>query len=251
MSDQPKNPLVARPTEDWRLLEAPVPEPAPFLHTDPWRVLRIMGEFVGGFDDLAQLGPAVTMFGSARTTEQDPIYWQAVETARRLGEAGFAIITGGGPGIMEAGNRGAAEAEAISVGLGIELPFEQKINRYVNLAVGFHYFFIRKAMFLKYAQAYLIFPGGWGTMDEMMEALTLIQTGKIQRFPLILFGAEYWADLLAFFSETMIARGKISPQDLDLISVTDSPEEVVRIVVKSFEERRRARAESNPDDWAD
>ncbi len=244
MPEEHKRIRPARSTEDWRLLEAPVTAPADFLHTDPWRVLRVMGEFVSGFDDLAELGPAVTMFGSARVGEDDPVYWQAVETARRLGEAGFAIITGGGPGIMEAGNRGAREARVTSVGLGIELPFEQKINEYVNLDMNFHYFFVRKAMFLKYAQAYLIFPGGWGTMDEMMEALTLIQTGKIQRFPLILFGSGYWSDLLAFFREDMLGEEKISPGDLDLISVTDSPEEVVQLVTDSFRERQRSRDES-------
>jgi len=245
MSDDQSHPRPARSTEDWRFLEAPVTAPASFLHTDPWRVLRVMGEFVTGFDDLAELGPAVTLFGSARTGEEDPVYWQAVETARKLGEAGFAIITGGGPGIMEAGNRGAQEAGATSVGLGIELPFEQTINSYVTLPINFHYFFVRKAMFLKYAQAYLIFPGGWGTMDEMMEAMTLIQTGKIQRFPLILFGSDYWADLLAFFREDMLELGKISPHDLDLITVTDSPDEAVKLVLESFEERKRRRELNN------
>jgi len=232
-----------RPTEDRRLLEAPYPGPAPFVHTDPWRVLRIMGEFVTGFDELAELGPAVTVFGSSRTTHDDPVYQRAVETTRMLGEAGFAIITGGGPGIMEAGNRGAVEAGVMSVGLGIELPFEQKINDYVTLDLGFRYFFARKTMFLKYAQAYLIFPGGWGTMDEMMEALTLVQTDKIQHFPIILFGSEYWQGLLDWFRDRMLTEGKISPGDLDLFTVTDSPEEVVETVVTSFRECERRRKE--------
>jgi len=234
---------LSKQTEDGRLLEAPVPEPAIFVHTDPWRVLRIMGEFVAGFDELANLGPAVTMFGSARTTLDDPMYQQAVETARLLGEAGFAIITGGGSGIMEAGNRGAVEAGAVSVGLGVELPYEQKFNDYVTHSLEFNYFFARKTMFLKYAQAYLIFPGGWGTMDEMMEALTLMQTDKIQHFPIILFGSDYWQGLLDWFRDPMLAAGKISPGDFDIFTVTDSPDEVVEVVVSSFRERQRQRRE--------
>ena len=223
-----------RPIEDRRLLEAPFPGEPPFINSDPWRVLRIMGEFVMGFDELADLGPAVTVFGSARTRPDEPMYMKAVEITRMLGEAGFAIITGGGPGIMEAGNRGASEAGAVSVGLGIELPFEQHLNEYVNLELEFRYFFARKTMFLKYAQAYLVFPGGWGTMDEMMEALTLVQTDKIQHFPIILFGSDYWQGLLDWFREQMIGHGKISSDDMDLFFVTDSPQEVLDIVVKSF-----------------
>ncbi len=231
-----------RPVEDRRLLEAPLPGEPPFINTDPWRVLRIMGEFVMGFDELVDLGPAVTVFGSARTRPEEPMYQKAVETTRMLGEAGFTIITGGGPGIMEAGNKGAEEAGVVSVGLGIELPFEQKLNEHVNLELEFRYFFARKTMFLKYAQAYLVFPGGWGTMDEMMEALTLVQTDKIQHFPIILFGSDYWQGLLDWFREQMIDHGKISPDDMDLFSVTDSSQEVVDIVVKSFDackERRK------------
>jgi uncharacterized protein (TIGR00730 family) len=224
------------PTEDGRLLTPPHPETMETVNTDPWRVLRIMGEFVEGFDELADLGPAVTMFGSARTRPDDPIYQQAVETARQLGEAGFAIITGGGGGIMEAGNRGAAEAGAESVGLGIELPHEQKINEYVTRAIEFRYFFARKTMFLKYAQAYLIFPGGWGTLDELMEALTLIQTHKIQRFPVILFGSDYFQGLIDWFRERLVTDGKISPGDMDLFYVVDTPEEVVRIVTDFYED---------------
>ncbi len=222
-------------TEDDRLLTPPRPDALDFVNTDPWRVLRIMGEFVEGFDELADLGPAVTMFGSARTSPDDPIYKQAVETARQLGEAGFATITGGGGGIMEAGNKGAAEAGAESVGLGIELPFEQKINEYVTKPMEFRYFFARKTMFLKYALAYLAFPGGWGTLDEMMEALTLIQTHKIQQFPVILFGSEYWQGLLDWFRSHLITEKKISPDDMDLIRVVDTPEEVVKIVTDYYE----------------
>ena len=228
---------VIRPgwTEDDRLLTPPRPDALEFVNTDPWRVLRIMGEFVEGFDELADLGPAVTMFGSARTSPDDPVYLEAVETARKLGEAGFAVITGGGGGIMEAGNKGASEAGAESVGLGIELPFEQKINEYVTRAMEFRYFFARKTMFLKYAQAYLIFPGGWGTLDEMMEALTLIQTRKIQQFPVILFGSEYWQGLLDWFRERVEVEKKISPDDMDLIHVVDTPDEVVMIVTDYYE----------------
>ncbi|MFO7768684.1 MAG: TIGR00730 family Rossman fold protein [bacterium] len=227
-----------RRTKDERLLRAPsTEEEAPFMHTDPWRVLRIMGEFVAGFDELAELGPAVTIFGSARAREDDPVYQDAVATARLLGEKGFAIITGGGPGIMKAGNQGAYEAGAVSVGLGIELPFEQGINEFVTLPLEFRYFFARKTMFLKYAQAYVIFPGGFGTMDELMESLTLIQTGKVQNFPVILFGTGYWSGLLEWMEEVMLEQEKISSGDLDLFHCTDDPEEVVEIVMSSFQER--------------
>ena len=226
----------SRPTHDEHLLQAPPHQIPPFVQSDPWRVLRIMGEFVSGFEDLAELGPAVTIFGSARTRPGTPVYEQTVETARKLGQAGFTIITGGGPGIMEAGNKGAVEAGVESVGLGIELPFEQTINEYVTLPIAFRYFFARKTMFLKYAQAYVIFPGGFGTMDELMESLTLVQTGKVQNFPIILFGSEYWRGLLAWLEDTMLAAGNISPEDLKLMRVTDSPDEVVAIVERSFRE---------------
>jgi len=170
---------AGKPTEDQQLLETPQAAQKLFTHTDPWRVMRIMGEFVEGFDDLAELGQAVTIFGSARVKPDHPQYHQATEVARLLGEAGFAIITGGGPGIMEAGNLGAREAGVQSIGLNIELPFEQGTNPYVDLAINFRYFFVRKTMFVKYAQAFVIFPGGFGTMDELFEALTLIQTDKV------------------------------------------------------------------------
>jgi uncharacterized protein (TIGR00730 family) len=197
--------------------------------------LRITSDFVEGFDALAGICPAVTLFGSARVTPEDPMYQAAVEVARLLGEAGFSIITGGGPGIMEAGNRGAREAGVCSIGLGIQLPFEQAINPFVDLTIEFRYFFVRKTMFVKYAQAFVIFPGGFGTLDELFESLTLIQTGKVKDFPVILFGAAYWQGLLQWLKAPMLAEGKISPEDLDLLLVTDSPEQVRDAVVTGTE----------------
>lgn len=220
-------------TADEHLLETPTPADRSFTHSDPWRVLRIMGEFVQGFDALADLEPAVTIFGSARVRKDDPMYDAAVETARLLGEAGFAIITGGGPGIMEAGNQGARLADARSIGLGIELPFEQGVNAYCDIAVEFRYFFVRKTMFVKYANAFVIFPGGFGTMDELFEALTLIQTGKVKNFPVILFGTAFWGGLVGWIRGTMLAEGKVAPADPDLMILTDSPEEVRDIIVRS------------------
>ncbi|HEX8670803.1 MAG TPA: TIGR00730 family Rossman fold protein [Longimicrobium sp.] len=221
-------------TEDERLLESPAQAPAragDFVHTDPWRVFRIMGEFVEGFDALANLGPAVTIFGSARVKPDHEQYALARETARLLGEASFTIITGGGPGIMEAANAGARDAKVMSVGCNIELPFEQHVNPYVDVAINFRYFFVRKTMFVKYAEAFVIFPGGFGTLDELFEALTLIQTRKVRDFPVILFGRAYWQGLLDWIQGTLLAEGKISPDDLKLMVVTDSPEEVARIIV--------------------
>ncbi|HEX5727357.1 MAG TPA: TIGR00730 family Rossman fold protein [Longimicrobiaceae bacterium] len=220
-------------TEDERLLESPT-KAAPsvdFIHSDPWRVFRIMGEFVEGFDALAHVGSAVTIFGSARVKQDHPQYHAARETARLLGEAGFSIITGGGPGIMEAANRGARDAGAHSIGCNIELPFEQFINEYVDVAINFRYFFVRKTMFVKYAEAFVIFPGGFGTLDELFEALTLIQTGKVRDFPVILFGSAYWQGLLDWIRDPLLAEGKISRDDVDLVVVTDSPEEAVRVIV--------------------
>jgi uncharacterized protein (TIGR00730 family) len=229
---------TGRATDDEKLLRAPEPAHEVFTHTDPWRVLRIMGEFVEGFDALAGLGMAVTFFGGARTREDDPMYGQAVELARLLGEAGFAIITGGGPGIMEAGNKGARLAGARSVGLNIELPFEQAGNQYVDIAIEFRYFFARKTMFVKYGCAFVIFPGGYGTMDELLEALTLIQTGKVRNFPIILFGSDYWQGLLDWLRTRVQAEGKIGPHDLELLIVCDSPEEARDIIVHSMEDDR-------------
>jgi hypothetical protein len=231
------------PTEDEEFLERPSPaEPVTeFLQTDPWRVFRIMSEFVTGFDTLAAVEPGVTIFGSARVTEEDPMYQAARLLAQDLVAEGFSIITGGGPGIMEAGNRGAVEADGISVGLNIELPFEQGTNPYVEIAVDFHYFFVRKVMFLKYAEAFIIFPGGFGTLDELFEVLTLVQTEKIHNFPIILFGTEYWAGLVDWVTKVMLAEGKISPEDMDLVLVTDSREETCRRIVESYQASLRAK----------
>ncbi len=234
---------LATATEDERLLESPAPSGPDFLHTDPWRVFRIMGEFVEGFDTLANIGQAVSIFGSARVDPGDPQYTAAEETARLLVKAGYAVVTGGGPGIMEASNKGAKEAGGASIGCNIELPFEQGMNAYVDIAVNFRYFFVRKTMFVKYAEAFIIFPGGFGTLDELFEALTLIQTGKVRDFPVILFGTRYWHGLLQWIKEVMLAEGKVSPEDLNLLVVTDSPEEAVRIVVDCHE-RHCAAAES-------
>jgi uncharacterized protein (TIGR00730 family) len=225
--------LPQRETEDERLLQRDEVEEAEFLHTDPWRVFRIMGEFVEGFDTLADLGPAVSVFGSARVGPDDAWYQAAERTGRLFVEEGFAVITGGGPGIMEAANKGATEAGGDSVGCNIELPFEQGMNRYVKTAVNFRYFFVRKTMFVKYAAGFLIFPGGYGTLDELFEALTLIQTGKVRHFPVVLMGTEYWSGILTWLTDVMAAEGKISRADLDLLLVTDSPEEAVAHVLRA------------------
>jgi uncharacterized protein (TIGR00730 family) len=195
-----------------------------------------MGEFVEGFDTLAPVGPAVSVFGSARTARTDSYYAAAEEVGRRLAQAGFAVITGGGPGIMEAANKGAFEAGGDSVGCNIELPFEQGMNAYVRTAINFRYFFVRKTMFVKYAEAFVIFPGGFGTMDELFEALTLIQTGKVRDFPVVLFGRSYWQGMLDWIRDAMLAEEKISAKDLELLVVTDSPEEAVTVIVDCFEE---------------
>jgi uncharacterized protein (TIGR00730 family) len=212
---------------------------------EAWRVFRIMGEFVEGFDELMRLGPAVSIFGSARTPPGDPGYEECKYTAKLLGDAGFSIITGGGPGMMEAANAGAREAGVPSVGLNIELPFEQDLNHFADLKIHFRYFFVRKTMFVKYAQAFVIFPGGFGTLDELFESLTLIQTGKIRDFPLVLFGSEYWRGLLDWLKATVRAEGKISPDDLDLIKVTDSPQEAVDHIVSRFTDDLKLRAAEN------
>lgn len=226
-----------RPTEDEQLFRSPahrgpsaVPPLADFTATDPWRVLRIQSEIVHGFDSLASVGPAVSVFGSARTDENDPFYTQAVEVGRLLVGREFAVITGGGPGIMEAANRGAHEAGGRSIGCNIELPHEQGTNAYVDLSVNFRYFFVRKTMFMKYSEGFIIFPGGFGTMDELFEALTLIQTGKVRNFPVVLFGTDYWRGLVAWLRETMLADHKISPGDVDLMFLTDDPAEAVEVI---------------------
>jgi len=218
-------------TQDEQLLRSPRPDE--FTHTDTWRVFRIMGEFVEGFDELATLTKAVSIFGSARVRPDSPEYNVARETAALLAREGFAVITGGGPGIMEAANRGAFEAGGLSVGCNIELPFEQKSNPYLTRSLKFKYFFVRKMMFVKYSLGFVIFPGGFGTLDELFEALTLIQTRKISNFPVVMFGTHYWKGLLDWTREFALAEGKISAEDLDLVHVTDSPEEVVQIVVES------------------
>jgi len=232
----PQRALAGRPrTADECLLDMKAGEAADFTHTDPWRVLRIQSEFVTGFDTMAGLGPAVTIFGSARTPEDAPMYQAAVETARLLAQEGLTIITGGGPGIMEAANRGAQRGGGVSVGFGIELPFEEGTNPYVDIALTFRYFFVRKTMFVKYAQAFVIFPGGFGTMDELFEALTLIQTDKIHDFPVILYGAEYWAGLLDWLERTVAGQGKISLEDQERFVVVDSPEEVRDVLAEAMQ----------------
>jgi uncharacterized protein (TIGR00730 family) len=202
-----------------------------FLHSDPWRVLRILGEFVDGFDAFARVGPAVSVFGSARLGPDTPHYGLALEVGRRLADRGYAVITGGGPGIMEAANRGAAEAGGISIGCTIELPQEQAVNDYVNLAIAFRYFFVRKTMFVKYAEAYIVFPGGFGTMDELFESLTLIQTGKARSFPVVLCGSGHWAGLVRWIQARLLEDGYLGRGDMDLIRMSDDPEEIVRMAV--------------------
>lgn len=215
-------------TEDQEFLGHELPRD--FTHTDPWRALRILSEFIEGFDAMAAIGAAVTVFGSARVPEGHPTYQLGREIGRLLAAEGYAVITGGGPGAMEAANRGCQEAGGLSIGCNIELPHEQALNPYVDLGVRFRYFFVRKVMFVKYADAFIILPGGLGTMDELSEALTLIQTGKIHHFPVILVGSEYWGGLLDWMRGTLVGSGAISPEDLDLIAVTDDPEEVIRIL---------------------
>jgi uncharacterized protein (TIGR00730 family) len=202
-----------------------------FIHTDPWRALRILGEFVDGFDALARVGPAVSVFGSARIAEGHPYYAMAREVGRLLAEREFAVITGGGPGIMAAANRGAADADGISVGCTIELPHEEAVNDYVNLAIAFRYFFVRKTMFVKYSEAFIVFPGGFGTMDELFEALTLIQTGKALSFPVVLCGSAHWAGLIRWIQSHMREQGLISRDDMDLLHLSDSPAEIVELAV--------------------
>jgi uncharacterized protein (TIGR00730 family) len=222
-------------TTDQRLLDSR--GPSDWVHTDPWRVLRIQSEFVEGFGLLAELPAAVSVFGSARTRPDDPMYHLGERLGAALARAGYAVITGGGPGIMEAVNKGCCEAGGISVGLGIELPFEQRINDWVDIGLNFRYFFARKTMFVKYAQAFVVLPGGFGTMDELFEALTLVQTGKVTSFPVILVGADYWRGLIDWLRETMLTDGKINEIDLDLIHLTDDLDDVVATIRRHEQSR--------------
>ncbi len=219
-------------TTDQRLLDSR--GPSDWVHTDPWRVLRIQAEFVEGFGALAGLPRAVTVFGSARTKPGTKYYGKAEEIGAALAEEGFAVITGGGPGIMEAANKGAKQAGGMSVGLGIELPFEQGLNRYVDLGINFRYFFARKTMFVKYSQAYVCLPGGFGTLDELFEALTLVQTKKVTKFPVVLFGSEYWGGLADWIERTVAESGNISAPDLSLLHVTDDVDDMIRVVHDAY-----------------
>jgi uncharacterized protein (TIGR00730 family) len=219
---------IPHTTTDQRLLDRR--GPSDWVHTDPWRVLRIQAEFVEGFGLLAELGPAVSVFGSARTAPGSQEYECAEAIGAGLAAAGYAVITGGGPGIMEAANKGAVSANGVSVGLGIELPVEQGLNDYVEIGLEFRYFFVRKTVFIKYSQAFVVLPGGFGTLDELFEALTLVQTGKITRFPIVLVGREYWSGLLSWFEQTLLASGKIAEADPALVQVADDPAEIVKII---------------------
>ncbi|WP_082659244.1 TIGR00730 family Rossman fold protein [Cellulomonas sp. B6] len=227
-------------TSDQRLLSRG--EGASWLHDDPWRVMRIQSEFVEGFGALAEVGPAVSVFGSARVKPDDPYYAMAQDVARGLVEAGYAVITGGGPGVMEAANKGAAEADGLSVGLGIELPFEQGMNRWVDLGVNFRYFFARKTMFVKYSEGFVVLPGGFGTFDELFEALTLVQTHKVTGFPIVLLGGDYWDGLLTWLRGTVHEHGMIAAADVDLLQIASTAEEAVDLVVRRNAELRAEEA---------
>jgi uncharacterized protein (TIGR00730 family) len=233
------DPRLQGTTTDQRLLDRR--GPTDWVHTDPWRVLRIQSEFVEGFGLLAELPRAVSVFGSARTKPDHPHYEAGVRIGAALARAGYAVITGGGPGAMEAANRGAHEAGGLSVGLGIELPFEQELNEWVDVGISFRYFFVRKTMFVKYAQAFVILPGGFGTLDELFEALTLVQTRKVTRFPVVLFGTAYWSGLVEWIRGALLESGTISPGDLDLFTVTDDVDEVLAHI-------RAAEAAGSPGD---
>lgn len=230
--------LVPVSTTDQRLLDDR--GPSDWVHTDPWRVMRIQAEFVEGFGALAELGPAISVFGSARTPDTAPDYALAQQVGRGLAEAGFAVITGGGPGAMSGANQGAHEAGGVSVGLGIELPFEQGMNRWVNLGVNFRYFFARKTMFVKYAQGFIVLPGGFGTFDELFEALVLVQTRKVTSFPIVLLGTDYWQGLMDWLAGPVLERGMIKKSDLDLVTITDDVEEAVGLMVAARSEHAAA-----------
>ncbi|WP_026413916.1 TIGR00730 family Rossman fold protein [Actinomadura oligospora] len=228
-------------TTDQRLLDRR--GPTDWVHADPWRVLRIQAEFVEGFGLLAELPKAVSVFGSARTRPDTAEYKLGTEIGAKLNEAGYAVITGGGPGIMEAANKGCHEAGGLSVGLGIELPFEQSLNDHIDIGVQFRYFFVRKTVFVKYSQAFVVLPGGYGTLDELFEAITLVQTGKITRFPIVLVGTDYWGGLLDWIRKSVLPAGNISADDLDLIHLTDDPDEAVRVIVEAHDAEQRKREE--------
>lgn len=234
-----KGPVVLRrdqippETTDTRLLKPH--QNADFVHEDPWRVMRIQAEFVEGFGALADLGPAISVFGSARTKPEDPHYRLAEEIAERLVAAGYAVVTGGGPGIMEAANKGASQSGGTSVGLGIELPMEQGLNDYVDLGINFRYFFARKTMFLKYSQGFIVMPGGFGTLDELFEALTLVQTGKVQGFPIVLVGRDYWGGLVDWARNVVEPHGMISAHDIDLMPIVETAEDAVDYVTSAVQ----------------
>ena len=223
-------------TADEQLLLSPT-EAQPFHRTDTWRVLRIMSEFVAGFEELADIGQAVTIFGSARVTPADEVYHATVDTARLLGEAGYAILTGGGPGVMEAGNQGGKLAGVDSVGLNIELPFEQHVNPYTTRTLEFRYFFVRKTLLVKYASAFVFFPGGFGTLDELFEAVTLVQTGKVSNFPIILYGSTYWSGLIAWLRDQPVQQRMLTEAEVSLLHIVDTPAAVRDIIVGATEER--------------
>jgi uncharacterized protein (TIGR00730 family) len=230
--------FIPKTTTDQRLLDKR--GPSDWVHTDPWRVMRIQAEFVEGFGLLAELGPAVTVFGSARTQPGSREYELAEHIGAGLAEAGYAVITGGGPGVMEAANKGATSVGGISVGLGIELPMEMGLNDYVEIGLEFRYFFVRKTVFIKYSQAFVVLPGGFGTLDELFEALTLVQTGKITRFPIVLVGSWYWSGLLSWIQETVLASGNIAAGDEELVTVEDDPDEVIRLIREAHAQRNGA-----------
>jgi uncharacterized protein (TIGR00730 family) len=226
---------VPTSTSDRRLLDHVAD--GDWVHSDPWRVLKIQAEFVEGFGTLAKLGPAISVFGSARTARDSPAYALGTEVGRAIAEAGYAVITGGGPGTMEAANKGACDAGGTSVGLGIELPFEQGINPWVDIAVNFRYFFARKTCFVKYSQGFVILPGGFGTLDELFEALCLVQTQKITAFPIVLVGRDYWGGLVDWLRQRMVADGMASPHDLDLLLVVETAGEAVAALLRAADDR--------------
>ncbi|GAY13209.1 TIGR00730 family Rossman fold protein [Pseudonocardia sp. N23] len=219
-------------TTDQRLLDSR--GPSDWVHTDPWRVLRIQAEFVEGFGALAEVPRAVTVFGSARTPREHPEYEQGRQLGKALADNGFAVITGGGPGVMEAANRGCKDAGGFSVGLGIELPFEQGLNDWVDLGINFRYFFARKTMFVKYSQAFVCLPGGFGTLDELFEALTLVQTKKVTKFPVVLLGVDYWKGLYDWIAGAVLDGGKVGDKDLTLLHLTDDVDDAVKVVHEAY-----------------